>query len=352
MNATTDRSIAEYNPRISGPYPSANRSQTHSIQTTPTNDNFTRSQRLSIFSRYISHSFWIFLAAYAFTIILFLTKTSEIDLMFGLTTQAIVQVVAFGTCSIWKAHNLFDSSSPKIPMIASSLLIGVAIPMSYFSYYYISLVEMTTIRQMQFVLATIISICFLRQRCTLIRFLSFILFFIALIVLSCSWTLDSDSSIPILFNRTQITWSSTKSTWNQLFGIVLALIASLLFSIASIIKKNYLENEETHYSVRYAWSALVTFLISPILLYFTHFPIYELDPYFYDGRLIITGVLAVASLLISITQEKAAKLVRVSILNGIYSTDIIIVMLLENFTGWIRSDCIILLSKNLLDKLQ
>jgi drug/metabolite transporter (DMT)-like permease len=216
---------------------------------------------------------WAFLAAYAFSIILFLTKNCGIDLLFGFFLQMVVQTLAFGIYAFYKGYNLLGPNGLRLAMICRALLIGIGVLTSFLAYYYITLPDLSAIRQSQVILTVVLSIFFLHERVTISRMIACILTIIAIIVLIRPTTIGRSISPSAISNLTnpKTFWIPHPSSWNYIIGIGFALCTAITISIASIMNKIYFSTQHLHNTVLCFWSALSALIISIILLCMTHF---------------------------------------------------------------------------------
>lgn len=292
---------------------------------------------------HLSGLVWAFLAAYAFTIILFLTKTFGIDLIFGFFLQMVVQTIAFSVYAFYKGYNLLGPSEHRIAMIVRALLIGIGALTSFLAYYYITLPDLSAIRQSQVILTIILSIFFLHERLTISRILACILTIIAIILLIRPTTIGSSSFKVYNLTNSKTSWIPYSSSWNYLIGIGFALCTAITYSIASIMNKIYFSAHHLHNTVLCLWSALSALVISFVLVNFTHFFIKDARSFPHDWRLFVAIGLAVASIFVFIANQKAIKRERSSIVTLIYSTDIILAFILQNIFTHIKSDIVVIL---------
>src|SRR5205085_11841521 len=102
-------------------------------------------------------------------------KTFEIDLIFGFFLQMIVQTIAFGVYAFYKGYNILGPNGYRIAMIFRALLLSIGVLTSFLAYYYITLPDLSAIRQTQVVLTIILSIFFLHERITISRIIACIL---------------------------------------------------------------------------------------------------------------------------------------------------------------------------------
>ncbi|CAF0828238.1 unnamed protein product [Rotaria sordida] len=290
------------------------------------------------FLDHLSGLTWAFLATYAFSLILFLTKFCEIDLIFGFFLQMFVQVIAFGIYAFYKDYNLLESNGHPIALICRALLIGIGTLTSFLAYYYIILPNLSAIRQTQVMFTIILSIFLLHGRITISRIIGCILMIIAIILFIRPNIFGI--SLSSLFNLTddKTSWTPYSSSWNSIIGISFALCTAILYSIASIINKIYFNIQQLHNTVLCFWSALSALIISSILVYITHFVINDRRSFPHDWRLFVGIALALASIFVFIANQKAIKRERSSIVTIIYSTDIILALILQNIFTHIKSD--------------
>jgi len=291
--------------------------------------------------------FWALFAAYAFSIILFLIKYCGIDLIFGFFLQMIIQTIAFAIYAIYKDYNLLGPKEHRLAMIFRALLISIGLLGSFLAYYYISLPELSAIRQCQVILTIVLSIFFLQERITVSRIIACILTIIAIIVLIRPTSIGgrkSNLSFSMLNSTNRnIPWVPYSSPWNYILGIGLALCTAITFSVASILNKIYFSSQHLQNSVLCFWSALTALIISTILVCLTHFFLPNPRAFPYDWRLFAGIGLAIASIFVFIANQKAIKRERSSIITLIYSTDIILVLFLQNLFTNTPTDIIIIL---------
>ncbi|CAF2078609.1 unnamed protein product [Rotaria magnacalcarata] len=286
---------------------------------------------------------WSFLAAYAFTIIIFLTKLCDIDLIFGFFLQMLVQVIAFSVYAFYKSYHLLGSNGYQIAIIPRALLIGIGTLTSFLAYYYITLPDLSAIRQAQVILTIILSIVILHERITISRIIAFILMLIAIIVLIRPITFGKP--LVSIFNLTnhKTSWVPYSSSWNYILGISFALCTAVTYSIASMMNKIYFSTQHLHNTVLCFWSALSGLIISMILVYVTHFVLKDARSFPHDWRLFAGIGLGLASIFVFIANQKAIKREHSSIVTLIYSTDIILALILQNLFTHIKSDLIIII---------
>ncbi|CAF1215485.1 unnamed protein product [Rotaria sp. Silwood1] len=292
---------------------------------------------------HLSGIFWAFVAAYAFSIILFLIKFCEIDLIFGFFLQMFVQLIAFGIYAFYKGYNLLEPNEHRIAIIVRALLIGIGTLTLFLAYYYITLPDISAIRQTQIMFTIILSIFFLHGRITISRIIACILIIIAIILLMRPRIFGRLFSS--VFNSTEhkTSWIPYSSSWNSIIGISLALCTAISYSIASIMNKIYFSTEQLHNTVLCFWSALSSLIISSILLFVTHFVIKDARSFPHDWRLFVGIALAIASIFVFIANQKAIKRERSSIVTLIYSTDIVLALILQNIFTHIKSTAIVVL---------
>jgi drug/metabolite transporter (DMT)-like permease len=297
------------------------------------------------FSR-LSGLFWAFLAAYAFSVILFLTKLFAIDYIFGFFLQMVVQTIAFGIYAFYKGYNLLGPSEDRKAMISRGILIGIGMLTSFLAYYYITLPDLSAIRQTQVILTIILSIFFLHERVTASRIIACILTLIAIVVLIRPTTVGR--LLP--WNSLNSTddkniWVPYSSSWNSLIGIGLALCTAITYSMASVMSKIYSTAQYLHNTVLCFWSALSALIISIILVYITHFYIKDARSFPHDWRLFVGIGLGLASIFVFIANQKAIKRERSSIVTLIYATDIILALILQNIFTNIKSDIVVIIGR-------
>jgi len=291
---------------------------------------------------HLSGLFWAFLAAYAFTIILFLTKKFGIDLIFGFFLQMVVQTIAFGVYAFYKGYNLLGPTDYRLAMIWRALLIGIGAFTSFFAYYYITLPELSAIRQSQVILTIILSVFFLHERITISRIIACILTIMAIVVFIRPVAIGSSSSPVFNLTNDKTSWVPYSSSWNYIIGIGFALCTTITYSIASIMNKIYFSTQHLYNTVLCFWSALLALIISTVLVYVTHFVLKDARSFPHDWRLFVGIALALASIFVFIANQKAIKRERLSIVTLIYSTDIILALILQNLFTHIQSDIIII----------
>jgi drug/metabolite transporter (DMT)-like permease len=297
------------------------------------------------FLDHLSGVVWAFLAAYSFSIILFLTKTCGIDLIFGFFLQMIVQTIAFGIYAFYKGYNLLGPSEHRIAMICRALLIGTGTLTSFLAYYYITLPELSAIRQSQVILTIILSIFFLRERVTITRIIAFILTIIAVTILIRPTKLGLSTSTVFNLTDYKTSWIPYSSTWNHIIGIGFVLCTAITHSIASTLNKLYFSTQHLYNTVLCFWSALLALIISIILVYVTHFTLESVQLFPHDWRLFVGVGLALGSIFVFIANQKAIKREHSSIVTLIYSTDILLALLLQNLLTHIKSDAVIILGR-------
>ena len=293
---------------------------------------------------HLSGIIWAFLAAYSFSIILFLTKVFHIDFIFAFFLQMVVQTIAFGVYAFYKGYNLLGPSENRIAMICRGILIGIGMFTTFLAYYYITLPELSAIRQTQIILTIILSLFFLHERVTISRIIACILTLIAILVLIRPTTIGRGSSEE-LFNLTKdaTIWVPYSSPWNLIIGFGFALCTAITYSIASIMGQVYSNTQSLHNTVLCFWSALSGLIISIIFVYITHFSIKDARSFPHDWRLFIGIGLGLASIFVFIANQKAIKRERSSIVKSIYATDIILALILQNIFTPIKSDLVIIL---------
>jgi drug/metabolite transporter (DMT)-like permease len=295
---------------------------------------------------HLSGLFWAFLAAYAFSIILFLTKTFGIDLIFGFFLQMIAQTIAFAVYAFYKGYNLLGPSGHRIAMICRAILIGIGVLTSFLAYYYITLPDLSAIRQSQVILTMILSIFFLHERMTISRIIACVLTIIAIVVLIRPTTVGKSSSSTLMnLTNDKNSWMPYSSPWNSIIGIGFALCTAITYSIASVMNKIYFNTQHLYNSVLCFWSALSALFISIILVYVTHFSFKDARSFPHDWRLFVGIGLGLASIFVFIANQKAIKRERSSIVTLIYATDIILALILQNIFTHIKSDVIAILGR-------
>jgi len=305
----------------------------------------SQSEHRTIFD-HLSGYILAFFAAYVFSIILFLTKIFGIDLIFGFFLQTIVQTIAFSVYAFYKGYNLLGPTEHRIAMIFRGLLIGIGALTSFLAYYYISLPELSAIRQIQIILTIILSIFFLHERVTISRLIACIVTVIAIIILIRPTTIGASSSSTVSnLTNYKTSWTPYSSPWADLIGISFALCTAITYSIASIMNKIYFSTEQLHNSVLCFWSALSALIISSILLYVTHFVVKDTSSFPHDWRLFVGIALALVSIFVFIANQKAIKRKRSSIVTLIYSTDIILAFILQNLFTHNKSDAVVILGR-------
>lgn len=358
LSAAERRSIASQGHRVSSSVPFSDRSRARSMQPPTKVRSFSEAPTIviaqpenrSIADR-LAGIFWALFAAYGFSIILFLIKYCGIDLTFGFFLQMAVQTIAFAIYAIYKDYNLLGPQEYRLAMIVRAILIGIGVLTSFLAYYYISLPELSAIRQSQVIFTIVLSIFFLHERITVSRIIACILTIIAIIVLIRPTNIGGgklNSSFSTLNStNTNTHWILYSSTWNHIIGIGFALCTAITYSIASLLNKIYFSSQHLHNTVLCFWSALTALFISMTLVYLTHFVVPNARSFPHDWRLFAGIGLAIASIFVFIANQKAIKRERSSIVTLIYSTDIILVLLLQNLFTNTPSDAIILLGCSL-----
>lgn len=294
---------------------------------------------------------WSFLAAYAFSIILFLTKYCGIDLIFGFFIQMTVQVIAFAIYAIYKGYNLLGPSEHRIAMIARAFLIGMGTLTAFLAYYYTTLPELSSVRQTQVILTVILSVFLLHERVTIARIISCILTIGAIVLLIRPTAIStvSSSTISNLTNE-KSSWVPYSTHSSHVIGIGFALCTALAYSIASIMNKMYFNGQHLHNTVLCFWSALSALIASIILVIITHFLMTNSQSFPHDWRLFVGIGLGFASIFVFIANQKAIKRERSSIVTLIYATDIVFALIVQNLIISMKSDLIIILGKNRLSR--
>ncbi|CAF0854389.1 unnamed protein product [Adineta ricciae] len=296
----------------------------------------------TLFDR-LSDLMWICFAAYSFSIILFLTDKCGIDLIFGFSLQMIIQTVAFGIYAFYKGYSLFEPFEYRTAMIARSVFIGIGVLTAYLAYYYITLPNLSAFRQTQVILTVLLSLIILREGITIPRILALVLTSIAVIVLTRPTKFGEAPTTEYNTNNYKNSWIPYSSSWNYIIGISLALCTAILHSIASVINKVYLTTQHIHDTVVCFWSALSALLISIALLWVTHFMIKDVRSFPHDWRLYAAFGLALLSIFAFVANQKAVKRAYSSTVTLIYSTDIILVLILQNLFTQFKSDAVIIL---------
>ncbi|CAF1403727.1 unnamed protein product [Adineta ricciae] len=352
LGAVERRSIASRGHRVSYIDAVSNRSRTSSVQPTsytgsyaqPTSINLVHEPKphRTLFDR-LSDLMWICFAAYSFSIILFLTDKCGIDLIFGFCLQMIIQTVAFGIYAFYKGYSLFEPIEYRTAMIARSVFIGIGVLTAYLAYYYITLPNLSAFRQTQVILTVLLSLIVLRERITIPRILALVLTSIAIIVLTRPTKFGEALTTEYNTTNYKNSWIPYSSSWNYIIGISLALCTAMLHSIASVINRVYLTTQHIHDTVVCFWSALSALLISIALLCVTHFVIKDARSFPHDWRLYAAFGLALLSIFAFVANQKAVKRENSSIVTLIYSTDIILVLILQNIFTQFKSDAVIIL---------
>ncbi|CAF3591970.1 unnamed protein product [Adineta steineri] len=285
---------------------------------------------------------WAFIAAYSFTIILFLTRMCGIDLIFGFFLQMIIQTIAFGVYAFYKGYNLLGPSDHRTAMICRAVLIGIGSLTSFLAYYFITIVDLSAIRQSQVIVTVILSIVVLHERATIVRIVACGITFIAIMIFYAEEAFSSYNTF----------WNPNVITWNHLLGISLALCTAITHSMASTMNKRYFSIEQLHNTVLCFWSAISAFIISSIALFIKHFfssgahshSVYRQRLFFadthlfpHDWRLFVSFLLALASIFVFIANQKAIKRGPPSIVTLVYSTDIVLALILHNIFSRIKS---------------
>lgn len=297
----------------------------------------------------LSGLFWAFVAAYAFSTILFLTKLFGVDLLFGFFVQTLVQTTAFAIYAFYKNYRLLGPSESRGLMIARALFMSIGTLASFLAYYYISLADLSAIRQSQVVFTIVLSIFFLHERVTILRILGFILTLIGIVVLFRPTSFSAASSAAVHLTDPSTTWIPQFSSWNHVVGIAVALCAALMFSIASIIARVYTTTERLHNSVLCFWSSCFGLILSLLLMSVSHYVVRESRFVPHDWRLLVAVGLALASIFVFIANQKAIKRLPPSIITLTYASDIVFAFLLETLFTQIRSDLVLILGENSLD---
>ena len=257
----------------------------------------------------------------------------------------VVQTIAFAVYAFYKGYNLLGPRGHRLAMIGRALVIGNGVLTSFLAYYYISLPELSTIRQTQVVLTIILSIFFLRERVTILRIIACIMTIIAIVVLIRPTLLGAASSTISIITNEKTSWVPYSSTRNYLVGIGFALCTAFLYSIASVMNKVYFSAQHLHNSVLCFWSALSALIISIILVCVSHFLIKDARLFPRDWRLFVGIGLGLASIFVFIANQKAIKRERSSVVTIIYVTDIILALILQNLFTPIRSDLVVILGR-------
>ena len=359
LGAAERRSIAARGQRASNAAFQADRSRAQSMQpnmqmrsnSQTSNSGVTTSAKPHTLVAQLSGLFWAFVAAYAFTTILFLTKLFGVDLLFGFFVQVIVQTAAFATYAFYKNYHLLGPLEFRGLMIARALFMSIGTLASFLAYYYISLADLSAIRQSQVVFSIVLSIFFLHERVTIVRILGFILTLIGIVVLFRPTSFSAASSAVVNLTDPSTTWIPHFSSWNHVVGIALALCAALMFSIASIIARMHTSTERLHNSVLCFWSSCFGLILSLILMSVSYYLVPQTRFVAYDWRLLVAVGLALASIFVFIANQKAIKRLQPSIVTLIYASDIIFAFILETFFTQIRSDLVLILGENALDSI-
>lgn len=297
-------------------------------------------------AEHLASLFWSFIAAYVFSIILFLTKFFDIDLIFGFFLQMFVQTIAFGIYAFYKGYNLLGPNGHRIAMLTRAMLISIGALSSFLAYYYIMLPELSSIRQTQVILTMILSIFFLNERITTSRIIACVLAIIAIIVLIRPITFDTTSPLALNSSEWKISWISHTSSFSFVCGISLALCTAVTYSIASIMNKIYFSTQPLHNAVLCFWSAMSALIVSIILMSVRHFVLKNNQAFPNNWRLfVVASALALASIFIFIANQKAIKCERSSIVTFIYSTDILLALVLQNIFTHFKSDVVVILGK-------
>jgi drug/metabolite transporter (DMT)-like permease len=257
----------------------------------------------------------------------------------------VVQTIAFGVYAFYKGYNILGPPGHRIAVFSRALLIGIGALTSFLAYYYITLPDLSAIRQSQVVLSIILSIFLLHERITISRIIACILTIIAIVVLIRPTTLGALPAETVNLTNHKSAWVPYSSSWNYLIGISLALCTAITYSIASTMNKIYFSTQHLHNTVLCFWSAVSALIISIILVCVTHFVLNDARSFPHDWRLFVGVGLAVASIFVFIANQKAIKRERSSIVTLIYSTDIILALILQNVFTHIKSDIVVILGK-------
>lgn len=294
------------------------------------------------FVDYLPGIFWAFVAAYAFTLIIFLTKAFGIDLIFGYFLQMLVQTLAFVIYAFYKSYSLLGSPEYRLKMILWALLMSLGTLALFLAYYYITLPELSALRQTQVVFSILLSIFFFHERITVIRVLGCILTIIAIVVLFRPITYGA-GVIPMLnVTHDATTWLPYSSSWNHLIGLVLAIVTALMFAIASMFnRKLSMIDEPLPNTTRCFWSAVFGLILSIGFLFVTHFAMKNRRSFPQDWRFFVAVALAVASIFVFVANQKAIKRLPASAVTIIYSTDILFALILQNIFTYLRTDFVI-----------
>ena len=291
--------------------------------------------------------FWAFMAAYAFTLIIFLMRTFGIDLTFGFCVQMLVQTIAFAVYAFYKGYNLLGPSEHRLAMMGRGVLIGLGTLSSFLAYYYIALPDLSAVRQTQVIFTVALSIVFLRERMTIARVVAGLLTILALVFLLRPSLLGSSFYVAANSTASGTAWIPYSSSGNRFLGIGLALCTALMFSVASILRRRYSSNEPLHNSVLCFWAALSALLVSTLLLCVTQLVVKDARFFPNDWRLFVTMGLALASMFVFIANQKAIKRQRSSIVTLIYATDILLALILQNVFTHVHSATIIIIGRPL-----
>ena len=292
---------------------------------------------------HLSGLFWAFVAAYAFSTILFLTKLFGVDLLFGFFIQMVVQTVAFAVYVFYKSYPLLGPSERRGLMIARALFMSIGTLTSFLAYYYISLADLSAVRQSQVILTVVLSIFFLRERVTILRVLGLVLTLIGLVVLFRPIHFGAAASASVNLTAQSPAWIPHLSSWNHLLGMTLALCTALMFSIASIIARMSTTIERLPNSVLCFWTSCFGLILSLLLMSLSFYFVRDTRLVPRDWRLLVSVGLALASIFVFIANQKAIKRVQPSIVTLIYASDIIFALILQTLLTQIRSDLVLLL---------
>lgn len=349
LGAAERRSIASRSRTSSTLVPSNDRARAKSMQPMSRHSVYSMNNSTSVvqsnqsFIDYLPGFFWAFLAAYAFSLIMFLTKIFGIDLIFSYFLQMSVQTFAFLIYAVYKSYPFFGSSVHRFSMFTWAFFMSLGTLSAFIAYYYITLPEISAMRQTQVILTIILSIFFLHERITVMRIVGFILMIIAVVILLRPITYGA-GFIPMI-NQTDVhsTWLPYSSSWNHLIGLIFGFVTALMFAVSSVMNRRIsLTDESLPITIRCFWSGAFGLLISLVFVYLTHFLMENRRIFPQDWRLFVAIALAIASIFVFIANQKAIKRLPSSIVTIIYSSDIILTLILQNIFTSVSTDIVII----------
>jgi len=284
------------------------------------------------------------LAAFLFTISIFITKQLNVDLLNALIPRYLFQTgLLIIYIKLIKHYSLYKQSTKQeiFVLIIYTSFSTTGFFAFFFAYRYLPLPDVTTIRYTQVIWIAIITSILYREKPTIPIILAVLLTIVGVTLVA---------QPKFLFKKTSnITINQISSNYHnqQWIGLLIALYSSISLSITTITNKYLLTKYKAkHSSLVFHFSfgsLLITFIYLFYKYYFINDKIQSLKTEFLNWRYFCASSICLLHIIASIFVQKGVKREHPSIFTIVQSSDILFAILLQNIFSTVKSNLLSLL---------